>query len=666
MALLVSLIALVVAFLQLCQQYFATADGYRNCAESVIGPWHRTRHRRPVPSEFRFETVYDAPLIRLLSISEFADRINDSDEHEKRVHLLYPLNAKSCCEGEHLLHQTVRPPQSFPEAVPDGWRSKMPAWTGLRGIPKGHKASYDGEKGDRTSPRQNEQQSSALVSWIGEFSEDRKFWRTCIDCVRDFAAFMTELYSTYKLYGQVSNGGDLRADWIREEIEQYKQRSHVTSNPTQPVVDQQRVHWDFHGIEITRPVAQTRLGDIIIFALRMGMEWRTIDVESGTLLAVGNGYSLSSSNRHGLLVTFTSARHHERPPSIIPSQYADKMLFGILPGDPDLVKKDFGMVRRGGKKDDAESILEKILEPLGLDEEKSRIKFDLMAARNDLQKLLCPFLSQKCANNAIVRFAGWPRHRAASFLGFFESRVAFVQKLDAELRLETSQYTEQDLKSLRDVKTLLDELKDSYPSDFYCLNFTTRQRLPATGSRQDSSTLKVFLEKCESIFESCTGVLKMHNWHREVGNRREGGPTKYALLVAAHIAITNDAIEDADTEFQEAEARLGRPRRSDWADFIGLEQQAPPRARHQLGNLRFYFRMNKIIEHMKSEDRGIRQELAKLGVEELTEAEAQLAWWIMMVRGIAWDMSCYREPWPADQDLVPSTFYGDPTPVMLA
>lgn len=669
MALLVSLIALLVAFLQLCQQYFATADGYRNCAESVIGPWHKTRHRRPVPSEFRFETVYDAPFIRLLSISEFADRVNDSDEHEKRVHLLYPLHPTSCCEGESLLRKTVRLSESIPEDLPDGWRAKLPQWTGLRGIvTRENKANYDGEKGKSTHRQEDENQSSALVSWIGEFIRDLRIWRNCVDCVRGFAAFMRALYFTYSLYGQVSNGDDLRADWVRKEIKKYKlspRNCQITSNSTLPVVDQQKVHWDFRGSDITRPVAQTRLGDIILFALRMGMQWPRIDVERGALLAVGNGYSLSSANRSGLIVTFTSAGYHERLPGIIPGQYADKMLFGILPGDPDLVQRDFNMVRRRGQKESTESILERILEPHGLNEEDDRIQLGTMAARNDLQKLLCPFLPQKCATNAIVRFVGWPRQRAASFLHFFESRVAFLQQLDTEVRRNPSQYTDDELKSLRDAKTQLDELKDSYQSDFYCVEFTTRQRHSVTGLPQDSSVLNLFLQKCEDIFESCTKILKTHNWGGEVDNGRERGSTKYALLVVAHTAITNKAVEDAETEFQEAKSRLRRHHHSDWAEAIGLEQQAPPKARAQLGNPRFYFRMSKIVQHMKSEDRGIRQELAKLGVE-VTDASAQLAWWIMMIRGIAWDMSCYREPWPADEPFVPSTFYGDPTPVMLA
>lgn len=665
MALLVSLIALVVAFLQLCQQYFATADGYRNCAESVIGPWHRTRHRRPVrqSSASRQSTTLRS---FLSSISECADRINDSDQHEKRVHLLYPLHPNPCCEGERLLYETVRPLEALPYALPGGWRSKLPKWTGLRAIPKGTKAKYDGEEGSSTFRREYMEQSSAIVSWIGQLIMDLKFWRTCIDCVRDFAGLMRALHLTYSLYGQVSNSDDLRAVLVRREIEQHKSYRQVTSNSTQPVVEQRRVHWDFLDSKITRPVAQTRIGDIILFALRMGMQWRTINVETGTLLAVGNGYSLSSANPPGLILTFTNTGHHEKPPSIIPSQYADKMLFGILPGDPDLVKRDFSLVGRGGEVDGDESILRRILKPHGLDS-GDRIKFETLAARSDLKKLLCPFLPQKYPNTAPVRFLGWPWHRGASFLHFFESRVAFVQKLDAEVRRHPSQYGKEDATLLQNMKTRLDELKDKYPEDFYCVRFTSRQILSATSSKQDSYDFNSFLQKCEDIFESCTKNLKEHGWGLEVDNGPEGGSTKFALLVAAHTAMTNNATKEAKEEYLEAKGRPERQYHGDWAEVMGLEQQAPPKARDRqhAGNPIFYFRMNKIVQHMKSEDRGIRQELGKLGVE-VTDTEAQLVWWMMMIRGIAWDMSCYRESWPADEDFVPSTFYGDPTPVMLA
>lgn len=164
MALLVSLVALLVSLLQVLQQYFATADGYRNCAESIIGPWHRTRRRRLVPSEFRFETVYDAPLIRLLSLSECIKEMTESP-HRRRIHLLYPLCEKTDRKGERLILETVHPSQTLPAS----WRSYLPAWSGLR---RSEKEDATREGGDRPPQREFEDPASALVSWIGELIHD--------------------------------------------------------------------------------------------------------------------------------------------------------------------------------------------------------------------------------------------------------------------------------------------------------------------------------------------------------------------------------------------------------------------------------------------------------------------------------------------------------------
>lgn len=588
--------------------------------------------------------------------------MNDSDQHEKQVHLLYRLHQKTCCEGELLLRETVDPFGALPEALSHGWRSKLPRWIGLRGLPKGAKAKFDGEKGESAPLRKYEEHSSALVSWICEFVLNLMFWHTCVDFGHCFAAFMRELHDTYRLYDQVSDGHDLRAYWLCDEIKEDKRSSEFTNNPTQPVVEQQRVHWDFRGSNITRPVAQTRLGDIILFALRMGMQWRRIDVERGILLAVGKGYSFSSANQSGLIVTFTRTGFPDKPPRIIPSEFADKLLFGILPGDPVLVKRDFNLVSRGGEVSREEYILERILEHRGLDS-GVHIKFSTRAARQYLKKLLCPFFRQEHANTATVRFVGWPWHRVALFLHYFESRVAFIQRLDTEVKRHLSQYKEEDAILLRSVKTRLDELKDEYSSDFYCINFTHRHRqvLSTPGMYEVFNSL---LQESQDIFDSFTKNLTEHNWHQEVDKSPDGGSTKFALLVAAHTFLTNNSIHEAENEMQEAKRRL---KNGDWAEFMGIEQQAPPETKQkpQFGKPAFYFRMNKIVQNMKPEDRGIQQELAKLGVE-VTATDAQLAWWMMMIRGIAWDISCYREPWPADERFVPSTFYGDPTPVMLA
>lgn len=150
MALVVSLVALIVSLLQALQQYFATAEGYRNCAPSVIGPWHRTRHRRFVPSEFRFETVYDAPLIRLVSPLE-KDRLVERYGGE-RVHGFIDR------KPSRLLKETMDPYSL--ESLTENWLTRLQSR--IRDL------CFPTAKQPENVPRDRAQEDS-LVSWICEF-----------------------------------------------------------------------------------------------------------------------------------------------------------------------------------------------------------------------------------------------------------------------------------------------------------------------------------------------------------------------------------------------------------------------------------------------------------------------------------------------------------------
>ena len=64
-ALVVALVALLTALSQVFQQYLSTADGYRRCRSSVIGPWARRTRRKWRLRELRFEVVFTVPHIVL-------------------------------------------------------------------------------------------------------------------------------------------------------------------------------------------------------------------------------------------------------------------------------------------------------------------------------------------------------------------------------------------------------------------------------------------------------------------------------------------------------------------------------------------------------------------------------------------------------------------------
>jgi hypothetical protein len=62
-ALAISLVALLTTVLQVLQQYFSSAEGYRRCADSVMGLWAKGTHRKLRLQEFRFEVVFETPVI---------------------------------------------------------------------------------------------------------------------------------------------------------------------------------------------------------------------------------------------------------------------------------------------------------------------------------------------------------------------------------------------------------------------------------------------------------------------------------------------------------------------------------------------------------------------------------------------------------------------------
>ncbi|PBP26880.1 Modin, partial [Diplocarpon rosae] len=62
-ALIVSLVALLTTILQVLQQYFSSAEGYRRCAESVMGRWSQGTRRKLRLQEFRIEVVFETPVI---------------------------------------------------------------------------------------------------------------------------------------------------------------------------------------------------------------------------------------------------------------------------------------------------------------------------------------------------------------------------------------------------------------------------------------------------------------------------------------------------------------------------------------------------------------------------------------------------------------------------
>ncbi|RFU81068.1 modin [Trichoderma arundinaceum] len=62
-ALVVSVVALLATFMQVLQQYYASAQGYSQCNEKVMGGWAKTKTRQFRLDELRFEVQFDVPVV---------------------------------------------------------------------------------------------------------------------------------------------------------------------------------------------------------------------------------------------------------------------------------------------------------------------------------------------------------------------------------------------------------------------------------------------------------------------------------------------------------------------------------------------------------------------------------------------------------------------------
>ncbi|KAL6863704.1 hypothetical protein J3F83DRAFT_745326 [Trichoderma novae-zelandiae] len=78
-ALVVSVVALLATFMQVLQQYYASAQGYSQCNEKVMGGWALTKTRRFRFDELRFEVQFDVPVIFVSSPKNQNGPVADAD-----------------------------------------------------------------------------------------------------------------------------------------------------------------------------------------------------------------------------------------------------------------------------------------------------------------------------------------------------------------------------------------------------------------------------------------------------------------------------------------------------------------------------------------------------------------------------------------------------------
>ncbi|KAK5195893.1 hypothetical protein LTS03_002724 [Exophiala xenobiotica] len=239
-ALTIALVALVISLFQLLQQYFSTADGYRNCQRAVMGRWAQRTRRHFIAREFRFETLFTVPDIFLAGDGAAArpHQILITGTVDSRKATLIPLEA-------FLDKDEFRRTSSFYQDVEKtGMSSRQ-----LKSLRKSI-----------------ENPSDELVCWL---------------------PLLHWLHETTK------------ASLDPDEIPQNGNAEMCVLQPLRrkrlPALTKRERSWDFQPPDVSRPLAKSTVSDIAVLARRMGMKWKMFRPEEGIMRAEGHSHIITST-----------------------------------------------------------------------------------------------------------------------------------------------------------------------------------------------------------------------------------------------------------------------------------------------------------------------------------------------------------------------------------
>ncbi|KAM3071308.1 hypothetical protein ACMFMF_007779 [Clarireedia jacksonii] len=331
-ALLISLVALFTTTVQVLQQYFSSAEGYRRCAESVMGLWAKGTHRRLRWSEFRVEVVFETPVIFVAPPTNLRGPILN-----KPIHYL---------DGTSTSYKNTR--------VAEPQEQEGPA---AQAIPRANPLQPIGQQGAG-------QQGTALQP-INKQKTDRPDTNQRVRTADDERASWVTLLSILQKKERTSRDWDKKQRLITPKGVAIGEPSYELAVGLQA----KGRSWDFVPASITRPYATTAICHLVEIAAMLGMYWKAFDQIQWNLRAEGNGFIVTSTTVHGLGVMITfgitgrSTFWDNRP---IPTEAIKELSFGVVPNifeeDKYLDKNpdSQSVSLKFGNEDDVDSTLESL------------------------------------------------------------------------------------------------------------------------------------------------------------------------------------------------------------------------------------------------------------------------------------------------------------------
>lgn len=440
-------------------------------------------------SEFRYEVQYVTPQIALMTHSELTDAVDGGFE-------TVVLTSRELKEHQ-ILYNTVHPLHT---RVTNGPSPVLP------------------EKGSNVSAKSllershNRGHSEMLVSWLRLLKELHglyySYWPH--DCDQCSSREKTSPLMEATAWPDAERGLVASDHTITTVSSSNSQPTSSNSDRTDIAVHFRSWTWDFMPPDAIKPLAESTIGDIVVLAQRLGMKWRSLNLDDGIMQADGNGFALNATETKGLgmVFKFSAVGKIDKFPRIVPSMAADKLLCGLLPGDPVLVGADFNLVGN-----DREALLSHqeggLFDKLGIAKIIIRAMKEtyLPLFQNEPLMLLMPFLPQRDSNIVTVEIRGMLDGRRSIF-SFWEGRYALLQALRHRVEHLPGEGSMFEVK----LKEVLGHFEDmeKYHGDFYIkfeqADITSQREMP-DGSWEDDPTgkgKKAMVEECRKKFDWIT------------------------------------------------------------------------------------------------------------------------------------------------------------------
>ena len=619
-ALIISLIALVIAFGQLLQQTFGTADRYRRANVQIIGPFAQTRKRLFHFTELRLETVFSTPHIKFGPI-----------EHHGRA------------ATKNDMAITYDPDRTL-DATIDCW-IRARSYVGRAGF-----LSWLKSKPSLHTPDPAKLRNQVLAAgWLILLDQVWLHQKTFVD--------RTKADKISYTYG----------------------RPNLTELQS-PVIEMVEWSWDLMPPDVVRPLASINLGDLLIlcYRLRIVVDSSKIKPAERAFSADGNGHNFSPINLQGLgfVLQYRFDRSNNRfdeafPANMkfIPSRAADQLAFGIIPESLSLgITHSWDL---GGE--NYYDAINTVLRTLNVsDQMRRRIRShkgrpednDALTVVNEILVLLCPFLP--ISGLGIVKYICPLRHRLASLLNFRESRLVFRHRLG---ELTTRDLASGDNARYVDlagryakppvlppspldypkittwVACVLDFLNSVHSSSFRT-NYSISMFMKNASSREAQARLDTLLSLAKATDACLLDILRNYAWH-----------FSYEDLVGAHLEKAS-GLQDALIKQREKKGKDG------WRNGTGV-----PGVSLELTEMAHRY-VDAVEEVAKLAEERYRASVA-IGGEKLSTGRAtdfnediRCCWWLMMLRGCLWELTNHR----IELDWLPfrSRYWEDSTQVLLA